>query len=137
VVPPGADTAAFDGQYKLLSSKSFQAMRAQVEAETDPGRKAAGTQLLEMMAARYANFRISQGVIRSGGSLVQEFSIQRATVVGNTLRGTAIWHEDVGDPGDSSEEPVWLRLQGNQLAFVYGEEVASEPTDPIVLERVP
>jgi hypothetical protein len=73
-------------------------------------------------------------MIRSGTRLVQEFSLTEATVEGDTLRGKAVWHEDVGDPGDSSEVLVRLRLKGESLEFSMLNE-QGEPDDVVVLAR--
>ena len=59
-------------------------------------------------------------MIRSGTRPVQEFSLTEATAEGDTLRGKAVWHEDVGDPGDSSEVLVMLRLTGESLELRTG-----------------
>jgi hypothetical protein len=102
--------------------------------EADPARRRETEMLLQAMADQYANFRIRHGVIRSGTRPVQEFSLTEATIDGGTLRGKAVWHEDVGDPGDSSEVAVMLRLTDESLEFSVLDG-QGEPDDRVVFNR--
>jgi hypothetical protein len=58
-----------------------------------------------------------------------------ATIKGGTLRGRAIWHEDIHDPGDGSEIDLTFKLVGDSLEFYLGDEEISSK-DSIVLRRV-
>jgi len=135
LVPSSVDTSAFDGDYTLKPESSFRSIRQKVESEKDVERRKQGESLLQMFAEQYANFRIRNGVIRSGTRLVQEFSLLDAKVEGNTLRGKALWHEDVADPGDSSEVHVMLRLNGNMLEFAVLDKPGQSSDRPVVLVR--
>ena len=117
LVHSSVDTAAFDGEYVLDADRSFEKMRRDNAAAPDPARRARGEALLRIFAERFANFRIHRGVIRSGTRLVQEFSLKQATVEGPVLRATAVWHEDVADPGDMNDVGVVLRRDGDVLEF--------------------
>jgi hypothetical protein len=134
LVPSRVDTAAFDGRYALLAEPSFAALRDKARTEQDPKRRLTLETLLQWQAEQYGDFRIHRGVIRSGTRLVQEFSLTHADVQGNTLRGKALWHEDVGDPGDATEVPVSLRLQGDTLEFaMQGDD--GQPGDTVYLKK--
>jgi hypothetical protein len=135
LVPSKVDTGIFDGQYELVPEASFAWMKQRVAAEADAQRKQTGQALLEHMAEQYSRFHVGRGVIRSGGLLVQEFSLIQAEVQTNTLKGRAVWHEDVHDPGDDSEVDIMLRLNGDQLEFAFLDE-QGQPEEPIVLKRI-
>jgi hypothetical protein len=126
LIPSAADTTPFDGEYILKPDASFKKLRQKLETETDPKCRAQGEAVLAMMASQYANFRIRHGVIRSGAQLVQEFSLREAKIEGGTLRGKAVWHEDIGDPGDNSEVGVQLRLTGDVLQFSILNETGQQ-----------
>jgi hypothetical protein len=134
LVPSKMDTAAFDGDYTLKPEASFPSLRRRVEGEKDTMRRKLGESMVKLMVDQYANFRIRRGVIRSGTRVVQEFSLLDGKVEGNLLRGKALWHEDVADPGDSSEVPVALRLSGNELEFAVLDD-QGRSVDPVMLVR--
>jgi hypothetical protein len=115
VVPSAVDTHEFDGRYSLVVEESFAEFRKQVEAEPDPSRRATGENLLRMLADNWADLRVDHGVLHSGRVLVQELSFVSATRSGDRIAGTAVWHEDVHDPGDMSNVEVELRQNGDRL----------------------
>lgn len=134
LVRSNVDTAAFDGEYALDAEASFVNARRANEAVADAARRAQGVAVLAMLAERYANFRVRDGVIRSGTKLVQEFSLKEARIEVGILRGKAVWHEDVGDPGDMSDVAVMLRLEGDVLEFSMMNE-AGEPDEIVKLRK--
>ena len=133
-MPSSVDTSAFDGDYTLKPEASFRSLRERLENEKDTSRRKLGESMLQLMVGQYANFRIRKGVIRSGARVVQEFSLLNAKVEGNVLRGKALWHEDVADPGDSSEVHIILRLSGNEVEFAVLDE-QGQSADPVVFAR--
>lgn len=135
VIPSPVDTARFDGSYELIVERSFPASRELLETETDPETRRLERRNLDSMISQYRDFRIDHGVIRSGIGLVQELSLLHATVQGDVLRGEALWHEDVGDPGDVSGVPVVLRLSGDTLEFAMLDEAGEPIRDPVYLRR--
>ncbi len=136
LVPSTQDTSLFDGEYFLLSDSSFGTLTSRVAQAGDQSTRDALEFLLASQIDQYSNFTISQGVIRSGSSLVQEFSIIDATIQDNTLKGRAIWHEDVSDPGDEGEVWIELTLDGDILYFHF-YETANDRGDPVILARMP
>lgn len=134
LVPSVVDTSLFDGEYSLLAETSFGKMRAARDAEADPVRRQQLDLLLNRAIEQYSHFRVKRGVIRSGTRLIQELSLRQGSLEGDTLRGTALWHEDVGDPGDAAEVPILLRLQGDSLEFAMLDEMGNAG-DPVVLTR--
>lgn len=152
VVSSGVNTSLFDGRYQLVAEESFAYSRAELAAAEDAAEqsKTAGElndpqlaskiknlqMLLAFSEERYENFTIRNGIIRSGRVLVQEFSLRRAEIEGDTLIGVALWHEDVGDPGDCHEVRVWLKLTGDRLEFSIGDPEEGFG-DPVILDRLP
>jgi hypothetical protein len=135
LVPSDVDTSVFDGRYRLKPDASFRRIRAQIAGTTDATVRERLERVLATQVEQYANFRIRHGVIRSGGGpLVQEFSLTTATVRDKVLEGKAIWHEDVHDPGDSSEIPVLMRLQHRELEFIL-VDAEGQSYDAVVLVR--
>lgn len=134
VLPSPVDTTPFDGRYELIPEQSFKYLHKAVADATDTQSKQNNQWLLDHYIDYYTNFAISHGVIRSGSLLVQEFSLIEATLEGTTLHGSAMWHEDVYDPGDCAEVPISLTLTGNRLEFVLGD-TAGEANDPVTLKR--
>ena len=120
LVASKVDTATLDGRYELLTEESFTTLRKQVAQEQDPQRKQAGLGLISFLAANWADLRIAHGVIHCGRVVVQEFSLVDASATGDGLAGTAIWHEDMKDLGDSSRVQVALRTSGDRLEFQLG-----------------
>jgi len=135
VIPSPVDTARFDGTYDLIVERSFPASRERLEDEADPDRRRLERRNLDSMISQYRNFRVDHGVIRSGVGLVQELSLLHATVEGDVLRGEALWHEDIGDPGDMSGVPVVLRLTGDTLEFAMLDDAGEPVSDPVFLKR--
>lgn len=146
------DTSAFDGRYRLIADESFATWRAQLSAaqkqlDEDP---AAGTPpeadatakiadlraLIQYRESAYTGFSIRKGVIRSGSLPIQEFSLLEAKTTGDELVGVALWHEDVDDPGDAARQPIRLKLTGDRLEFIIGDE-SDGFEDPVILERLP
>ncbi|MBX3358815.1 MAG: hypothetical protein KF745_10325 [Phycisphaeraceae bacterium] len=115
-------TPTFDGRYQLIAEESFQALRADLAAEPDPDRQVLLRQILEGNEDAFADFRITHGVITFGREITQSFALRSATIEDGELRGEAIWHEDIHDPGDMSLEPIRLRLKGDRLEFQLGDE---------------
>jgi hypothetical protein len=128
------DTSLIDGQYLLAEAASITALRIDIErAEDQEVRRALEAMMLSEIS-RYSDFSIENGVVRSGKSIIQEFSLISGTHEGNVLIGKAIWHEDIRDPGDMVEVFVELSIEGDLLYFTYYESEA-EPADTIVLIR--
>ena len=90
--------------------------------------------ILAFEIEQYQNFTIEHGVMRSGAAPRQEFSLVSADVREGTLHGSTIWHEDVGDPGDSVQVLVTLKLEGAQLAF-YVYDNQETMGEPVILVR--
>ena len=135
LVPSDVDTSVFDGRYRLKQDASFRRIRAQIAGATDAKARENLEHILARQLEQYTSFRIHHGVIRSGGGpLVQEFSLIAATVQDKVLTGRAQWHEDVHDPGDSSEIPILMRLQGRELEFVQ-MDAEGRSYDAVVLVR--
>jgi hypothetical protein len=131
---PPPELRAFDGDYRLDTA----AMRDRIAAglpEPMRGHKEAADSLLRLEVERYENFHIRNGVIESGRELQQQFNLFKGTVSNGVLRGWAVWHEDVLDPGDCSNIELELRLEGDELRFTLGPG-ASGPDDAVILERV-
>jgi hypothetical protein len=135
LVPSDVDTSVFDGRYRLKSDASFRRIRAQIAGATDAKARENLERILARQLEQYASFRIHHGVIRSGGGpLVQEFSLITASIQGKVLQGRAEWHEDVQDPGDSTQIPILMRLQGRELEFVQ-MDAEGRSYDAVVLVR--
>ena len=125
--PPIA-TPAYDGEYVLDAEQSFGGLDGQ------GGPNADSAALVNMLAERYDDFTVDHGVIRSGKGLRQEFRIVSGDMVGDTLVGRAVWHEDVDDPGDCCVVNVCLRLTGDVLELWFFDE-GGEQGKPVVLKR--
>jgi hypothetical protein len=152
VRPSRVDTSPFDGKYRLIPGESFMQSRAELAAaekeaaekrESDApesARLAAKVanlrSILRTREEQYANFTIERGVIRSGATLVQEFSLNHAKTQDGKLVGVALWHEDVEDPGDCVDEPIQFALRGTRLEFIQGDEKTGFD-QLVVLERLP
>ena len=134
VVPSAVDTREFDGRYALVVEESFGTLRKQVQAEGDPNRRTTGESLLKVLAVNWADLRVDHGVIRAGRVLVQEFSLITATRSSEGIAGTAVWHEDVKDPGDMSRVEIALRRSGDRLELRMGSE--GEPNEVYVYSRL-
>lgn len=133
-VPSPIATAAFDGEYSLVTEENFLGFGDRLAAESDPVRRENLEKLFGLMQQQYERLTIRRGVIHIGTVLVQEFSLQSAEIEGKSLRGKALWHEDMHDPGDMAEVHVSLRLEGDRLEFRYGVE-ANETAAPFVYQR--
>jgi len=118
----------------LIEDRSFSKMREKVLAEQDPARRMNAEKLMGWQTDQFKNFAIEHGVIRSGVGLIQEFSLRSARVEGSTLTGRALWHEDIHDPGDASEESISLKLEGDVLEFAHLDDQGA-PLDPVYLRR--
>jgi hypothetical protein len=129
------DTTPFDGDYKLLAESSFNYLREKLKNTNDEALRGNLEYLLRSQEEQYANFTIKKGIIRSGTRLVQEFSLTSASIEGDILKGKAVWHEDIYDPGDCQEVPIYLKLSGNLLEFAIGD-TKEEIANPVVLERI-
>jgi len=117
----------------LNLDESFCDLRGRL-AQESPERRDTLQDMLAMRRDEFQNFDIDHGVITSGKMLVQEFRLVRATTDEEELRGKAIWHEDIHDPGDSSAINVRLSLEGDELKFWYFPN-GDEPGEPVVLPR--
>ncbi len=135
VVPSLVETGDFDGRYELEVEESFGPLRQQVEAEPDPQRRANGEKLLKWLAENWSALHVNHGIVRSGRVVIQEFSFVSATRSGDSISGTAIWHEDVKDPGDLSRVELELRRTGNRLELRLGGR-GSEAGGTYIYERV-
>ncbi len=70
-----------------------------------------------------ARYTIADGVIRNGG---EEFRLQGDLDSDGRFRGSALWHEDMYDPGDCSIVNVQLHWANGMLHFTH-YELGSEP----------
>jgi len=118
------DTAGFDGEYVLDAERSFANLYSEFPRKTDEEKQ----EFQQMLAEQYDNFRISNGVIRSGKRVIQEFRIISASINDGVLEGEALWHEDIYDPGDCCMMKVRLELKGDELEFSCSVE-NEEPFD--------
>ena len=134
IVESTVDTSLFDGNYLLAEVASFDPLMDEIERTEDDERRKALEEILSSEIARYSDFSIEHGIIRSGRSIIEEFSLISGVTEGNSFSGKAIWHEDVQDPGDSIEVFVELSIEDDILHFTYGESEA-ECSDSIVLIR--
>jgi hypothetical protein len=151
VRPSRVDTPTFDGRYRLIPEESFAAWRVKLaaaerkaaeraETESDDARELLSEianlrTILKTYEDQYTNFTIQHGVIRSGTTLVQEFSLKHATIRDGVLVGVALWHEDIDDPGDCNDQPIQFELRGTRLEFVIGDEENGFES-PVILERI-
>ncbi|MCC7406539.1 MAG: hypothetical protein IT442_00600, partial [Phycisphaeraceae bacterium] len=102
------DTSRFDGRYSFDQAATLAAGTS--SSPGDPTTQATAQDLSEWAAEQFADFTVDNGVIRSGRGLVQEFRLVQTQSMGDVLVGTAVWHEDIHDPGDSSHVSVTLKL---------------------------
>jgi hypothetical protein len=134
VIESDVDTHIFDGSYLMVESTSISLLEFEIERTEDKNKIKDLHALIESEMDRYSNFNIDGSIIRSGKTLVQEFSLISAIIEDNTLEGRAIWHEDVHDPGDMIEVIVELRFEGDLLYF-SNYEVDSANEETIVLVK--
>lgn len=109
-----AETSQFDGDY-VLDMEATQQARPGAESEND-------AKLAALLQQMYSPLSIRGGVIRYGRTIIGEFRLLESTIEGNELKGEAIWHEDVHDPGDMTRIKVMLRIKGERLEFTYYED---------------
>jgi hypothetical protein len=128
------DTSLFDGSYTLVKDDTFASLIEEIQRTQDQERRDALEAILQSEIDRYSDFVIEYGVIRSGKSIIQEFSLTSGTLEGNILNGKAIWHEDIRDPGDMVEVNVELSIEDHLLFFTYHESDV-QAADVIVLMR--
>lgn len=130
-------TPAFDGRYDLISKESFRHTRHELAKTTDPRRRKLLESILTDNEASFADFRINHGVITCGHLPTQSVELQNADISKGELRGKAIWHEDIHDPGDMSVVPLRLKLEGNRLEFRLGGEAtgSDQNFDTVVLRK--
>ncbi len=70
------------------------------------------------VSEQYGDFEIRSDRIVSGTRLIQEFCLTRVVQRTPTiLLAEAVWHEDVGDPGDASLIRIRLERHGSLTAF--------------------
>lgn len=120
LIPSKIDTTPFDGEYRLLAESSFHRLREKLKNTNEETLRGNLEYLLRMQEEQYANFTIKKGIIRSGTRLIQEFSLTSASIEGNILRGKAVWHEDIHDPGDCHELLVTLLLRFIRFGHING-----------------
>lgn len=128
------DMGIFNGRYKADDKKIFSEYYAQLET-LEGEEKRNMMMLIEFSKARFENFRIADGEIRSGKELIQSFVLTKAEIEDNVLEGRALWHEDIYDPGDCAMVNVRLELEGDTLRFLYYVE-DEEAGEPIILQKV-
>ncbi|MCC7409801.1 MAG: hypothetical protein IT442_17175 [Phycisphaeraceae bacterium] len=56
--------------------------------------------------------------------------------MGDVLVGTAVWHEDIHDPGDSSHVSVTLKLTGDRLEFSFCPLDDPSPAPALIFNRL-
>ena len=135
LVPSTVDTSTFDGEYALDAASSFKSLYDDIENTQEDSDRKRLEFILTMSIKQYDNFRVANGVIRSGTfPLTQEFSLISATTENDVLRGKAVWHEDAGDPGDESTISITLKLDGDVLEF-YAYDSKDQMGDPIILTK--
>lgn len=135
-VPSKISTAQFDGNYDLVpeESPSIAKIQTKLDATTHPKKRENLETLLNLMIEENKVLRIQSGIIRLGTTLQQEFSLQNGKITASVFQGKAVWHEDIGDPGDSSVVTVRLHLQNERLEFSFYDET-NEPFEPLVFRK--
>lgn len=128
------DTSLFDGNYTLVEADTFTSLIDQIERTEDQERRIALEAILRSEIDRYSHFVIKNGVIRSGKSIIQEFSLISGTLGEYFFNGVAVWHEDIQDPGDMVEVNVELSIEDDLFYFTYHESEI-QTADVIVLIR--
>lgn len=131
---PPPELRAFDGEYRLDTA----ATRARIAAglpEPMRGQREVVDNMLKLEVERFHDFHIRNGVINAGRKLRQRFNLIRGEVTNGVLRGQALWHEDIHDPGDRSNIELELRLEGDKLRFVLDPDESS-PEHALILDRV-
>lgn len=134
IIESAVDTSLFDGDYTLVEADTFATLIEEIERTEDQERRKALEVILQSEVDLYSHFVMEHGVIRSGKLIIQEISLTSGTLEGNTLQGTAIWHEDIRHPGDMAEVNVELSIEDNPLYFTYHESDI-QAADAIVLIR--
>jgi hypothetical protein len=74
------DTSLFDGNYTLVEADTFTSLIDQIKRTEDQERRIALEAILRSEIVRYSHFVIQNGVIRSGKSIIQEFSLISGTL---------------------------------------------------------
>jgi hypothetical protein len=126
-------TPKFDGSYTVDSEKLQEYLHSHF-VQHDSQQHDLDKQLLAAFEDRFYNFRINHGVITSGKVLIQEFRITSADMEDGKLRGRAIWHEDIHDPGDCTIINVQLSIEGDVLEFWFFPD-GEEKGEPVILRR--
>ena len=125
---------SFDGRYSLDVEASFPEKLSEIEA-AEGDRKDQLKELLQIQTDQFEYFEIRRGIIRSGKDVVQEFILTKTDLSGNTLEASALWHEDMYDPGDCSIESIKLELDGETLRFFRGVD-DQDFGPPLVFKRL-
>ena len=112
-------TGDLEGKYDVAPEPPLP---ADVVAALPPERRAALAELRATEKERYQHFEILSDRIHSGKGLVQEFCLTRMIErTPTSLHAEAVWHEDVGDPGDASLVEVRIERQGDGYRFAFNE----------------
>ena len=96
-----ARSGPFDGVYVL-----DQHYAADEDEEDD---------LVSLTETMFSPLTIRGDTIRYGSLIVGEFALIDPVVSGDVLESTALWHQDIHDPGDMTEVRVTLRREGEEL----------------------
>ena len=96
-----AETGPFDGVY-VLDQEPFP-------PSDDPD------ELVSLTETMFSPLTVRGDTIRYGSLIVGEFALVDPVVSGDVLESTALWHEDIHDPGDMTEVRVTLRREGEEL----------------------
>jgi hypothetical protein len=113
--------AKFVGHYQLDEERSFPKEDDQPDATAE--QRAAAEEFRALSAERFVDLVVDTDRIRSGKSPVQEFCfVEVRTETDRVFDAAALWHEDVGDPGDASIVYVRFERSGDEARFnMYGE----------------
>ena len=124
-------TGAFEGRYIALEGRPYP-----VPAEATIQQREGIARLERDRKAQLENFEIGPDRIRSGTVLVQEFCLSR--LIESTperLRAEAVWHEDIGDPGDASIVELRLTRDGDTVRLFISDD--GEEAELAVLRKRP
>jgi len=127
----------FVGRYAVDASRSFQGP-AFDRPDADAKKKEMAAWFVKRMTDQYSNFVVETDRIRSGIHQIQEFCfIDVRSETGRTFDAVAVWHEDVGDPGDASLIRVRFERDGSEATFHSYAEADDLKSRPVFLRVVP
>jgi hypothetical protein len=83
-------------------------------------------ELVSLTHTMFSPLTVRGDTIRYGSLIVGEFALLDPVVTGDVLESTALWHEDIHDPGDMTEVRLTLRREGEKLHLSIVDEDESE-----------